>query len=207
MKAIFQIILVVAVGFLSYWLYSMITTPVEFNEVREAREKVVVERLKDIRTIQRSFRNEYGHFAGSFEDLIHYYNNDSLEVQFAMGSADDSAAMGNLVRVTTYVKLKDTLFNHRGTNFSIDEIQYIPYSELATGSKVRFTLDTTTIETDSEVLVPVFESYAPYVQFLGDLDEQELINYRDIKVNTLKRADGLRVGSITETNNEAGNWE
>ncbi len=207
MKAIFQIILAAAVGFLGYWLYTLINTPLEFTKHREAREEVVVERLKDIRTIQRSFRNKYGKFAGSFEDLFNYYNNDSIEVQFAVGSEDDSAAMGKLVRITTYVKLKDTLFNHRDANFNVEEIQYVPFSEQATGNKVRFTLDTATLITESEVAVPVFESYAPYTTFLGDLDEQELINYRDVKVNTLGRADGLKVGAIFEANNEAGNWE
>ncbi len=185
----------------------MFQTPVEFNQVREEREVVVVERLKDIRTLQRSFRSKYDKFAGSWEELINFYKTDSMLVEYAEGSEDDSASMDKLVRIQNYIKMSDTLLNHRGRGYNIDDIQYIPYSEIATGAKVKFTLDTATIITASEVAVPVFQAFAQYPTFLGDLDKQELINYRDERVNTLKRADGLKVGDITITNNEAGNWE
>ncbi len=207
MKAVLQILLALGIIALGYWVYKMFETPIEFERNRSERETVVIERLKDIRTIQRSYRTKYGKFAGSFEDLINYYKNDSIIVEMAIGSEDDSAAMGKLVRIKTAIALTDTLFNHRGEKFVIENIQFIPFSEKAIGSKLKFKLDTATLMTESKMAVPVFEAYAPYKSFLGDLDEQELINYRDEKVNTLKRADGLKVGSINEANNEAGNWE
>ncbi len=207
MKAILQIILAAAVIALGYWIFTIFKTPIDFNNARTAREEVVVERLKDIRTVQRAFRNANGKFAGSFQELFDFYHTDSMRVILAIGSEDDSAAMGQLVRVESFIKMSDTIFNHRGKDFVIEEIQYIPFSELATGSKVRFAMDTATIITESAIAIPVFEAFAQYPLFLGDLDKQELINYRDEKVNTLRRADGLKVGSTTESTNEAGNWE
>ncbi|MFI3299706.1 MAG: hypothetical protein R3Y49_07880 [Rikenellaceae bacterium] len=207
MKAILQIILAGAVIALGYWIFTIFKTPIDFNSARTAREEVVVERLKDIRTVQRAFRNANGKFAGSFQELFDFYHTDSMKVILAIGSEDDSSAMGQLVRVESFLKMSDTIFNHRGKDFVIEEIQYIPFSELATGSKVRFAMDTATIVTESAIAIPVFEAFAKYPLFLGDLDKQELINYRDEKVNTLRRADGLKVGSTTESTNEAGNWE
>lgn len=207
MKAILQIILTAAIVALGYWVYVMIETPVEFETAQTERQEVVVERLKDIRTVQRSYRSKFGKFAGSFEDLINYYKTDSVIVELAIGSEDDSATMGNIIRIQTAVALTDTLFNHRGADFAIENIQYIPFSESATGQKVQFQMDTSTLITESKVNVPVFVAYAPYKTFLGDLDEQELINFRDERVNTLGRADGMMVGSIESANNEAGNWE
>lgn len=207
MKAILQIILVAVVAFLGYWIYTMFETPIKFEQSRDAREKAVIERLIDIRTIQRSYRQKYGKFAGSFEDLANYYHNDSLEVEFAMGSADDSAAMNKLVRKTTFVRISDTLFLNKDAKFKVEELQYIPFSDVATGALVQFQMDTATLVTESKVSVPVFQAYAPFVKFLKDLDAQELTNYRDERVNTLKRDDGLKVGAIYEANNEAGNWE
>ncbi|MFI3288285.1 MAG: hypothetical protein R3Y61_07420 [Rikenellaceae bacterium] len=207
MKAILQIILMIAVVFLGYWIYTMFETPIKFEQARDAREKAVIERLVDIRTIQRSYRQKYGKFAGSFEDLANYYHNDSLEVEFAVGSADDSAAMGNLIRETSFLRIYDTLFLNKEAGFKIEDLKYIPYSDVATGARVEFQLDTAVLVTESKVSVPVFQAYAPFVTFLKDLDEQELINYRDERVNTLGRDDGIKVGAIFEANNEAGNWE
>lgn len=207
MKATIQILLGLGVVALGYWIYVMFKTPIEFDQQRGEREKAVVERMKDIRTAQRSFRSKYGKFAGSFDELISYYKNDSIEVELAIGSEDDSAAMGKLVRIKSFVMVKDTLFNHRGTSFNIEEIKFIPYSEKVGGEKRAFKLDTASLITESKVTVPVFQAFAPYTWFLGDLDAQELANYYDERVNTLKRAGGLMVGSVKEANNEAGNWE
>ncbi len=207
MKAILQILLTAAVLFMGYWIYTMFETPIKFNNSREARETAVIERLKDIRTAQRSFRQKYGKFAGSFDELFNFYHNDSLEVNFAVGSADDSAAMGKLIRKTTFIKMSDTLFNNKPESWKIEDIKFIPFSDKALGQMIEFRMDTATLVTESKVSVPVFEAFASYTQFLGDLDKQELINYRDEKVNTLGRADGLQVGAIDQANNEAGNWE
>ncbi len=207
MKTILQIILFAAVVALGYWIYIIFKTPIEFENKREQREAAVVERLKDVRTIQRLFRNQTGKFAGSFEDLFNFYHNDSIKVILAIGSEDDSSTMDKLVRIESFVSVKDTVFNHKPAGFKVEEIQYIPFSEQATGSKVRFDMDTATLLTESEVAVPVFQAFASYMQFLGDLDKQELVNYRDEKINTLGREDGLKVGSVEAANNEAGNWE
>ncbi len=206
MKTILQIILIAAVVALGYWIYIIFKTPIEFESQREQREAAVIERLKDIRTIQRFYRNENGKFAGSFQDLFNFYHNDSIKVVLAVGSEDDSSAMDKLVRIESLVSIKDTLF-HTRSGFKIEDIEYVPFSAEATGSKVAFQMDTATLVTESEVVVPVFQAYAAYPSFLGDLDKQELINYRDERVNTLGREDGLKVGSVEAANNEAGNWE
>ncbi|MEG0656647.1 MAG: hypothetical protein RR465_06480 [Mucinivorans sp.] len=132
-----------------------------------------------------------------------------MPVTLMIGSEYDSAAAaaGMVKRYISYVPYKDTLFNNRGADFDVKQIRYIPYSDKATGAIKEFKMDTISFLTESKMMVPVFEALAPYVDFLGDLDKQELINYRDIKVNTLKRADGLKVGSLEAANNEAGNWE
>lgn len=209
MKAILQIILAVAIVALGYWIYILFATPLKFEEVRAEREAVVIERLKDIRTAQRAYRAKYAKFAGSFDQLINFVQNDSMQVVMMIGSEYDSAAVaaGLVKRVTSYMPFRDTIFNYRGKGFDPTTMRYIPFSELATGAMKEFQMDTLSFLTESKVVVPVFAAYAPYTEFLGDLDKQELINYRDIRVNTLGRADGLMVGSLESANNEAGNWE
>lgn len=211
-KIILSVVLVGIIVALTWMLVGMFQAPIQFEQTRKARETKVVERLKDIRTAQRAFRTKYGRFVSTFDSLINFVKADSLEMLLAIGSEDDSAAVANkqIIRKKTMIAVKDTIFNSRlreNPNFNIEEIRYIPFSEKATGAQKEFTFGSTLIVTESKVVIPVFEAFAPYVNFLGDLNKQELINYRDERINTLKKDDGLKVGSLEAPNNEAGNWE
>lgn len=205
-KILISVVLLAIIVVLSYWLVSLFTIPMEFAKQIEKREGVVVEKLKDIRKAQRSFRTKYGRFAGSFDELINFINNDSLQMIKAIGSDDDSVAKakGLVSRVVSNIAVKDTLFP---AGYDVNKLKFIPYSKEVTGNDVVFILDTASIVTESKVRVPVFEAFAPYTTFIMDLDKQEVINYRDYKINTLGKDDGVKVGSLTTTNNEAGNWE
>ena len=99
-----------------------------------------------------------------------------------------------IIRDTTKVSVLDSLFP---SNYKIDSLRYIPYS----GGR-EFTLKKGTIETASKLKVKVFEASAPSKYILKDLDEQEIIN-----LNDGLDYKGLKVGSVTEVNNGAGNWE
>ncbi|MCH5304905.1 MAG: hypothetical protein J1E79_00310 [Rikenella sp.] len=212
-KILLQVILLAAIAALVWWMYSLFNTPLEFEKVRKERETKVVERLKDIRTAQRAFRNKYLKFTPNFDSLIAFIENDSLTYELAIGSADDSVAVAQgLVSVKKFnVAVKDTLsFISLDGNFN--NLRYIPGSNIPskfnpTGEWQEFLMDTASIKTESAVVVPVVEIFAKYPTFLGDLNEQELINFRDYQINTLNRADGLKVGSLTATTNEAGNWD
>lgn len=209
-KILLQIILLVAIGALVWWLYSLFNTPLEFERMRKEREAKVVERLKDIRTAQRAYRNKYLKFTPSFDSLIAFVKYDSLTFEHAIGSADDSLAVaqGRVSVEKFQVAVKDTIqFISPEVLKDVNNLRYIPGSVEATGSMQQFVMDTASIETESRVVVPVFEAFAQYPTFLGDLDKQELINFRDYQINTLNRADGLKVGSLTATTNEAGNWD
>lgn len=206
-KILIQIFLLAAIVALGYWLYDIFKTPMEFESNRTHREGAVIERLKDIRTAERTFRTKYGRFTGSFDTLINFINHDSIVVEMSTGSEDDSAAVakGLVRKVKFMVAVKDTIFP---TGFVAEDLRFIPFSDKVTGSQMsQFKLGAANLITESKVAVPVFEAFAPYTTFLGDLDKQELINFRDMRVNTLKRDDGLKVGSLEGANNEAGNWE
>lgn len=205
-KAIISILLLAGIGVLVWWLYSLFATPIKFEEERIKRETAVVQRLKDIRTAERAFKVKNQRFAANFDELISFINNDSMTVEMNIGSEDDSVAMaqGKVKRYVYQIAIKDTLFPK---DFVAEEIRYIPYSDLSGSAKSEFQLDTGSVRTESSMTIGVFEAYAPYTTFLGDLDQQELVNFRDERVKTLMKEDGLKVGSLNQANNEAGNWE
>lgn len=205
-KILLQIVLLVAIVALVWWLFQLFLTPLNFEEQRKDREVQVIERLKDIRTAQRAYRGKYQKFTPNFDELIAFIERDSIVLERSHGSEDDSAAVAQgLVKKEKYMMaVKDTIFP---VGFAATEIRFIPFSKESTGELKQFVMDTASIETESKVVVPVFEVMAPYAMFLGDLDNQELINFRDYRVNSLGRDDGLKVGSLQSTTNEAGNWE
>ena len=67
-------------------------------------------------------------------------------------------------------------------------------------------MDTASVKTSSDISIKIFEAKADYDTYLGDLNKTELINLKD-RINKIGKYPGLKVGSLTEINNNAGNWE
>jgi hypothetical protein len=71
---------------------------------------------------------------------------------------------------------------------------------------IPFTMAMDTIETSSKAKITVFEAKTPYDDYLKGLDRQEIVNLND-EAKTIGKYPGLKVGSLKEFNNNAGNWE
>ena len=96
----------------------------------------------------------------------------------------------------------ETLYKGALTAENIDQIIYIPYTD-----GKRFEVEVNNGYTTSQgIRVPLFEARAPFETYLGDLNQQELVNLID-KEQKLEHYAGLKVGSIEAPNNNAGNWE
>jgi hypothetical protein len=103
--------------------------------------------------------------------------------------------------VTVKVNVLTEIF---AEGYPIDKINIIPGSE-----GEEFWLGQTIIKTGSGVMVPVFEARAHNNQILKlliDEYKQEIINLNE-QSRKNKRYPGLKVGSVVEPNNNAGNWE
>ena len=210
MKIVVNILLVGIIVFLTFMCFRSIRGPMEFEKEQKYREEAIKTRLMDIRKAQIEYKNMYGFHAGSFEDLIKFLNEDRLPFVSREGSLtdeqlakrmteQDAIKLGLIRRDTTWVLAKDTLF---GSGFDVAALEFVPVE----GVNAKFTMDTATIASASGYTVKVFESGVLYNTYLGDLDRQELINLKD-RMSKMKRFLGLRVGSVSEINNNAGNWE
>lgn len=214
-KILIQLFLFVAIVALGWVLVMQFYTPIQFEQIRKEREVHVIERLMDIRTAQQTYRAKHSTFTPNFDSLVHFILNDSLQYEMVIGQEDDSVAVaqGLVKREFRWLPVRDTVRFLTVSLNNLNELRYIPFSDVVTENtegtarKLQFVMDTASIRTESSVVVPVFEAFASYPTFLGDLDKQELINFRDYRVKTLRRDDGLKVGSLTATTNEAGNWE
>lgn len=208
MKKIIQIVLALAIIALAYVLYMQFATPLRFQRVMKTRQEAVIERIKDIRTAERAYKQNNGAYTGDFDSLINFILTDSIQYEKQIVSMDDSVGLALLKKAgrknieTFEVAVIDTLFGDRKlTVEQVKNLRVIPHS-----NGQEFILAATNLLTESKVGVPVFECKAPFKTFLADLDEQELVNLID-QQKALERYPGIKCGSLTQATNDAGNWE
>ena len=199
MKAVFHVILIAAICVVAYFVYESIQQPLRFNAEKNVRYDATVQRLKDIRTAQIAFRSENKKYTGSFDTLIDFLKTGHFKVVMIIGDEDDEAAIaaGKIKRDTIYIPVLDSLFKK---GYSVDSMRFVPFTK-----GVEFELGTANIEA-GKVQVNVFEAKIPFDVLLDGLDPQLLVNYKADRVIKTGYA-GLKVGSLTETTNNAGNWE
>ncbi len=201
MKKLFTLVILPLVIIALAWLiYRSIQTPIEFNKKRAHREAVAIQKLKDIRTLQVAFKNQFGRFAPSLDTLKDFYTKGTMTIVKQIGSMDDSVAVARKLvrRENIVINVRDTLLKRE--NFNIDSLATIPYSG---GEKIEMTA---IIKQVSGVNVPLFEAKVPFSSLLKGMNHQLLVNLNAEREDT-GRYPGLQVGSITAPNNNAGNWE
>ncbi len=212
MKTVIQVVLMVAIIALAYLLWESINKPIRFNREKDRREQATIQRLKDIRSAQVAFRAEYNHFTGDFDTLINFLKTDSFTVVKAIGSVPDSMIEelgrvkaerqalrdGLISRDTIKLSVKDSLFTKA---YYIDSLRYVPFTD-----GYEFEMAAGVLQTGSKVQVRVFEAKVPYDVLLAGLTRQLVINYKETR-EKITGYPGLKVGSLEEATNNAGNWE
>lgn len=193
---------------LIYFLRESIMEPIRFEEKYQARKSAVVERLKQIREMQVAYKSINNKYTGSFDTLIDFANNGNLKIVIMEGSLSDSLlkegwteqkAMkaGIIKRDTMLVAVKDSLCK----TYNPDSLRFVPCV-----ANQEFKMASSSITTSSGLVIPVFEASVTNRVYLNGLDNQERINM-DNEAIQLGRFPGLKVGSVEEANNNAGNWE
>lgn len=225
MKTVVKILLGISIVLLGYFCYSSIMTPIQFEQARNTREKEIIALLIDIRKAEVEYKNQNGKYTASFDTLISFVKEGKMkmlkkegtlsDIQLENGMTEEKATAivqrGNakeiaenglqgFVRDTVYANVLENIFNGKYDANTISEIREIPYS----GGK-EFELEIGEQEKNN-IKLPLFEARASYESFLGDLNHQELVNLIDLQ-EKLDRYAGLKVGSVDEPNNNAGNWE
>lgn len=196
-KILIQVVLLVIVFVLGFFVYESIMEPVRFDKERRARQKVVVEKLKDIRNSQLIFRRINGSYANDFDTLTKFVKVAEVPVVKMIPDPEDTTFTKTINDTVGYIRIADTLFANK--NYTIDQLSLIPYSE-----GEEFEISSDTIERGG-VEVFVFEVKAPFTAFMKGMDKQTMRNII-AKAEDLERYPGLKVGSLTEPSTD-GNWE
>ena len=205
MKIVIQIILLLAIIVLGYLLLASVAEPIQYQKEKEKRYEATIKRLIDIRTAEVAYKSVHKKYTGSFDTLINFIKKDSLRIVKAIGNVPDTLTerqaveMGLVRRDTILVSTLDSLFP---APYPIDSLRFVPFSN----GKYQFKLAAGLLETGSKVTVKVFQASVLNRYLLHGMSEQDRINDDDEAI-ALGKFPGLRVGSMKEATNNAGNWE
>lgn len=209
MRKALSIVLWPVIIVLAYFVIDSPLEKVRFEQDKKQREEAVVQKLIDIRTAQVKYKEKYGCYTAGFDTLITFVKTDSLPNVLKEGYLTDSMVeagmteekavkLGIIIRDTSYVPALTAIF---GENYPIEDLGHIPFTEADT-----FEMGAKTVYTASNVPIKVFEAKVPYEIYMNGLDEQEIENMQALAIK-YERYPGLKVGSLEEANNNAGNWE
>lgn len=207
-----KILLVVgafAIVFLVYLLSNSISNPLKFQEEYDKRSTEVINKLKDIRTLQEQYKNTNNAYCSTIDSLIDFaFNGDALLVQ-KFGTVPDNMTeaealkQGLLRRDTVKVNPLEKL-SAEGRLLTpkdkIRDLKYIPYSDREVFHMQAGNLD------KSGIQVAVFEVKAPIETYTKGMDEQAV---KILRSDLEKKKDGFagwKIGSMEEPITD-GNFE
>jgi len=187
---------------LALFVYNSINSELEFQQVAKVRIAENVQKLKDLRQVQISYKKVNNIYSNNFKSLIEFLENDSMAIIKAIGETPDTLTdeqalqLGIISRDTTYVLAKETVFDEaylasRNEKFPLDlsALINVPHSNR------NYSLDAGMVE-KGKVVVQVFEISTTYETVFTGLDA---------KNKSFDLGDLLKVGSMDEASLN-GNW-
>ncbi len=195
---IIKIALLVVIVVLAYFVVESILRPVRFNKEVTSRNEVVIQNLRDIRTVEMAYKTLNGKYSASFDTLLDFLKNGIIPVVKMVPDPEDTTYTRNIRDTIGYIPVIDSLFGTR-KGYDVDNLKYIPFTD-----NIIFELNASVIEKGG-VDVNVFEVSAAYIKFLDGLDEQMVLNLIAAK-EQIEKFPGIKVGSMVEASTD-GNWE
>jgi len=195
---IVKIVFVALIAVAAYMNYDSIQSKIELEKEIKKRNKVVQEHLENIRDAQIEYKKIKGEYAGNFNKLLDFLNNDSIVLVYSEGEVPDSLIgqearaleLGIIIRDTTKVPVREELFKE---NFDkvVKDMNIVPFSD-----GVEFEIASGEIE-KGKVMVKVFEVKTPY---------KNVYNGLDLKNEGVDLDAYIAVGSMEEPTTN-GNWK
>lgn len=211
-RPVLSIVLFITIGLLSYFNYSAIYGPVEFNKEKVERYKRVIEKLKDVREVQIAHKEVAGYYAKDFGALLTFLDTAKFtitqRVDVKLLDEEQTKAFGvdiyvDRVRIDTlgFRGVKDSLF---GSSDRYVNMMEVPFTRDENGKRKTIQMNAGLLKLKNTT-VPVFELKVPKDWILHDLDQDLVIQEKQvIAVDGINGA-YIRVGSMEEVSTN-GNW-
>ncbi len=194
---VIKIILAVVIIVLGYLIFNSINKPVKFENNLASRGEVIVSRLKDVRTAQTLFRNQFGRYTGSFDTLKNFVKTGKIPEVKIIPDPNDTTFSRTISDTIGYINIFDSIFSKK--NYPLDKLNEIPFSKGDLFSIMAGKINKGGVD------VSVFEVSARMETYTKDMNKQLIIN-RVKELEAKSKFPGLKVGSVTEASID-GNWE
>jgi len=123
---VIKIILTVVIIILGYLIFNSIKKPVDFENTLASRSDVIVSKLTDIRLAQNLFRNQFGHYTGSFDSLKAFVKVGKIPVVKIIPDPTDTTFTRNISDTIGFLSIFDSIFTKR--NYTLDKLIEVPFS-------------------------------------------------------------------------------
>ncbi len=194
--------LFVVILLLAYLVYNSVNENIEFEDEKNRMTELVKTKLEDARELQFAYESKYGKYAKTWNELLQFATQDSLEFERRIGDMEDSVAVAEGLAYVEQVKIPviqklsmDSVFSK---TFDIKTLNLVPESDSL------FVIDAGTVSIGGSSL-PTFQISVTWDVLLDGLDAQLIQNSKESS-NTKTGFEGIRVGKIDEASTE-GNWE
>ncbi len=189
--------LAVVILVLGYLIFNSINKPVKFENTLDSRSKVIVSKLKDIRTAQNLFRIQNGRYTASFDTLIGFIKNGKIPEVKLIPDPNDTTFTRSISDTIGFISIFDSIYAKK--NYGLEKLNEIPFSNGDYFSILAGQINKGGVD------VSVFEVSARIETYTKDLDKQLIIN-RIKEMEDRSKFPGLKVGSMTDASTD-GNWE
>jgi hypothetical protein len=183
------LVLVAGVAALVWWIWSLVSTPIQFEKHYEERTAKVIEKEQHIIKLVQAYRdnNPSKKFTTNWDELTDFAVNGTMEYRsqiYDENNLENAAILEELRKDKNWknervvaVAVRDTVFDDafgkcRLTLEEIENLRYIPF----THNKEEFKLDTATYESGAYT-THLIRCHAPYIKFIDtDTYNQEFWN-------------------------------
>ncbi|RXJ51342.1 hypothetical protein [Gelidibacter gilvus] len=204
-KPILHIVLWAIIAFLGYQTFMSVYGEIQFNELKEKRYHVVIEKLKDIRDAELAFKQVNGKFTDNFDELVKFIENGKYTIVQRRDSSivdvektklfGGVTIMKDIVLIDTLgtVPVKDSLF---GADTRYRTMMNVPVGKPG----AKFELKAGFLDN-----IPVFEASVDKAILLDGEDKNLIAKEKQVVSVDGVNGPKLTVGSMEEVKTN-GNW-
>ena len=204
LKIVVNLVLWIIIFVLGYLTFVSIYGEIQFNQLKEKRYAVVIERLKDIRDAELAYKDVNGKFSDNFDQLVKFIDNgeftitqrrDSSVKDFELTKQFGVDMFKDIVLIDTLGKrsVKDSLF---GADTRYKQMMNVPVGEPG----AKFKLQAGMLDD-----IPVFEASVDKSVILHDQDKNFVEKEKQVVSVDGVNGPTLTVGSMNEIKTN-GNW-
>lgn len=210
LRPIISIVLWAVTILFAYLIYMSIQAPIKFDKVKEARYRVAVNRMQDIKAVQLAYKSIKGRYTDNMDSIIKFVENDYFVIVERKDSSVVDVERNKAYGITSgyfkdvvvtkeidRVKVKDSLFKDSDRYKRLNTVK-------VDGITSQIEMKTAFVERN-DTKIPVFQAKLEKVSLLTDQDPDLVAKEKTVK--SVEAIDGefIILGSIEEVN-MTGNW-